>query len=218
VAAVLLLGGVGAALDGGKDKKSSAAGSTQSSVLPSSTAPSIAPKTLTAAERAAASRSAVAQAAADKAAAAAAAKSAAVASKAAVAAAKAAAAAKARAERPVAISSRSFAKLVKNPDAYAGRHYYIYGTVTQFDAATGTDAFLADTGAKKLYPEYGFVEYSQNAFFQGDASDLTDVVEGDVFMAVVEVVGSYSYDTQAGGNTTVPEFRVQRITRYASTS
>jgi hypothetical protein len=29
----------------------------------------------------------------------------------------------------------------------------------------------------------------------------------------VAVVGSYSYDTQAGGNTTVPQFQIRKITR-----
>ena len=36
--------------------------------------------------------------------------------------------------------------------------------------------------------------------------------------AKVEVVGSYSYDTQTGGNTTVPSFSVQSIERIGSNS
>jgi hypothetical protein len=136
---------------------------------------------------------------------------------AAAAASKAAAAAKAAAERPVAISVRDFAKLVKDPDAYAGRHFTVYGEVTQFDAATGTEAFLANSGANKKYPEYGFVDYTDNAFFDGDAEALADVVEGDLFKAKVKVVGSYSYDTQIGGNTTVPEFLITSVSVYGST-
>jgi hypothetical protein len=90
--------------------------------------------------------------------------------------------------------------------------------VTQFDAATGTDAFLADSGATKKYPEYGFVDYTDNALFHGDANALADVVEGDLFQASVEVLGSFSYDTQIGGNTTVPEFRITKISVYGSTN
>ena len=32
----------------------------------------------------------------------------------------------------------------------------------------------------------------------------------------VVVLGSYSYDTQVGGNTTVPQFQVNKITRKGS--
>ena len=45
----------------------------------------------------------------------------------------------------------------------------------------------------------------------GDADDLSDVVEDDVFKATVTVLGSYSYDTQIGGNTTVPHLQINKI-------
>ena len=47
---------------------------------------------------------------------------------------------------------------------------------------------------------------------------LNDVVQGDLFRATIEVLGSESYDTQVGGNTTVPKFRIQTISRYGSTA
>ena len=50
-----------------------------------------------------------------------------------------------------------------------------------------------------------------NTMFTGDATMLDDFVQGDVFRAQAEVVGSYDYDTQEGGNTTVPELRIVSI-------
>jgi hypothetical protein len=46
---------------------------------------------------------------------------------------------------------------------------------------------------------------------RGDESDLDDLVEGDVFKSSVTVLGHLSYDTQVGGNTTVPELQVGKI-------
>jgi hypothetical protein len=114
------------------------------------------------------------------------------------------------------LSARSFKLLAKNPDNYMGKTYVIYGEITQFDAATGADTFRADTGPKKLKPSYGFVNFSQNSILTGDESRLSRFVEGDLFMAKVTVLGSYSYDTQIGGNTTVPSFEIDSITRYGS--
>jgi len=115
------------------------------------------------------------------------------------------------------LSSRQFKLMVKDPDAYSGKTYVLYGEITQFDSATGTDTFRADTGPKKLRISYGFVDYSQNSFLQGTESKLKKLVEGDCFKAKVTVLGSFSYDTQAGGNTTVPLFQVDSISVYGST-
>lgn len=115
------------------------------------------------------------------------------------------------------LSSRKFKLLAKNPDAYTGKTYVIYGEITQFDAATGTDTFRADTGPKKLRISYGYVDYDQNSMLNGDETKLKKLVEGDCFKAKVTVLGSYSYDTQAGGNTTVPLFQVDSISVYGST-
>jgi hypothetical protein len=114
------------------------------------------------------------------------------------------------------LSARSFKLLVKNPDSYADKTYYIYGEITQFDAATGTDTFRADVGPKKLKTSYGYVFYPQNAMLTGDESSLSKFVENDLFIAKVTVVGAYSYDTQIGGSTTVPSFHVDSISRYGT--
>ena len=66
---------------------------------------------------------------------------------------------------------------------------------------------------KKL--EYWYTD-GENASFLGDASRLGDFVEDDVVVMSVVGAGSYSYDTQAGGNTTAPQFEVVKITRKGS--
>jgi hypothetical protein len=108
------------------------------------------------------------------------------------------------------VSSRTLAKIVKNPDNYKGKVLVVYGQVTQFDSATGTDTFLADV-ANRNTMSYGYFD-GENAMFTGKESKLDDLVEDDVFRATVTVTGSFSYDTQIGGNTTVPLFLVNKIT------
>ncbi len=115
------------------------------------------------------------------------------------------------------LSSRKFKLMAKDPDSYIGKTYVVYGEITQFDSATGTDTFRADTGPKKLRISYGFVDYSQNTILSGSESKLKKLVEGDCFTAKVTVLGSYSYDTQIGGNTTVPLLQVDSISVYGST-
>lgn len=115
------------------------------------------------------------------------------------------------------LSSRKFKLLAKDPDAYIGKTYVIYGEITQFDSATGTDTFRADTGPKKLRISYGYTDYEQNSMLTGAESKLKELVEDDCFKAKVTVLGSYSYDTQIGGNTTVPLFQVDSISVYGST-
>ncbi len=43
-------------------------------------------------------------------------------------------------------------KVVKDPDSYASNRYIVYGEISQFDAATGTDTFLADVAHKNTSP------------------------------------------------------------------
>jgi hypothetical protein len=109
------------------------------------------------------------------------------------------------------LSSRGFKLLAKNPDNYIGKTYLLYGEITQFDAATGTDTFRADVGPKKLRKSYGYVDYPQNSMLNGDESKLDKLVQDDLFQVKVTCLGSYSYDTQNGGNTTVPLFQVDWI-------
>ncbi|MGH3502866.1 MAG: hypothetical protein ACRDQA_18530 [Nocardioidaceae bacterium] len=114
------------------------------------------------------------------------------------------------------VSVRKFRKIAKDPDSYLGKRVIIFAEVTQFDSATGTDAFLAYAGAEKKRPEYGFVDYTQNTMFTGTEHQLGDVVQGDLVKVRATCLGSLDYDTQIGGQTTVPMFQVDKVKRYGS--
>ena len=103
------------------------------------------------------------------------------------------------------LSKRQLALVAKSPDDFEGKKYLIFGQVTQFDSATGEESFLASIGTK-AHIEDAWLEYDQNSFIEGRRSQLKNVVEDDVVRMYVTVNGSYSYDTQIGGNTTVPQF------------
>ncbi|WP_346533776.1 hypothetical protein [Micromonospora sp. DPT] len=107
-----------------------------------------------------------------------------------------------------ALTERQWKLIAKNPDAYMGKTYVVYGRVTQFDAATGTDSFRADVAHRRMADEY---EYETNTILNGSESDLDNLVEDDIFRANVTVLGSFSYDTQIGGETTVPMLMVNSI-------
>jgi hypothetical protein len=109
-----------------------------------------------------------------------------------------------------AISARTWALVVKDPDKYFGRGYRIWACITQFDAATGTDAFRANASYRD---EPDWYLGGDNALFIGDETKLEDFVKGDAVALSVVDGGSYSYDTQIGGNTTAPIFRVVTIKR-----
>lgn len=111
------------------------------------------------------------------------------------------------------LSDRDWQLLVKSPDAKAGNAYFVWACITQFDAATGPEGFLAQASNAKR--EYWYTD-GDNAVFTGTAAQLADFVEHDVVAARVISNGSYSYDTQAGGNTTVPAFEVQAISAEGS--
>jgi hypothetical protein len=106
------------------------------------------------------------------------------------------------------LSARQWKLIAKNPDAHLGEHYVVYGRVTQFDAATGTDTFRADVAHRRMPDEY---DYETNTMLSGSESDLADLVQDDIFRANVSVLGSFSYDTQIGGETTVPLLLVDSI-------
>jgi rubredoxin len=111
------------------------------------------------------------------------------------------------------LTSRQWAKIVKDPDAYTGKTYQVWGCIWQFDAATGTDSFLAYASFQK--EPYWYLD-GENASFTADLINLSDFVEDDVVVMNVTVDGSYSYDTQAGGNTTVPSFFIEKISHKGS--
>lgn len=107
-------------------------------------------------------------------------------------------------------SKRAWSQLVKNPDRYTGDRFEVWACIFQFDAATGPTAFLGQASYKKQ--EFWYLD-GENALFSGDEDQLFDFVEGDVVLMRVVSVGSFSYDTQIGGNTTVPAFDVVTIKR-----
>jgi deoxyhypusine synthase len=109
------------------------------------------------------------------------------------------------------ISARQWKLIAKSPDSHIGERLIIHGRVTQFDAATGTDAFRADVDGIKHRPTYGFVDYPSNVVLSGDESALADLVEDDLFTARVTVTGSLTYDTQIGGQTTVPQLQIASL-------
>jgi hypothetical protein len=102
---------------------------------------------------------------------------------------------------------------VKAPDNYTGKTYQVWACITQFDAATGTDSFRGQAS-------YGNQEFwytdGDNAFFAGDEAALDDYVADDVAFMSVVVLGSYTYDTQIGGSTTVPWFEITHIAHKGS--
>jgi hypothetical protein len=113
------------------------------------------------------------------------------------------------------ISARQWDLIYKNPDAHVGERIIVYGEIFQFDSATGDDSFLANVdGVRRV--EYGIALYEDNTAMMGDASKFADFVEEDMFVARVTVEGSLDYDTQIGGNTTVPLLQVDSIKRTGS--
>ncbi|MEV1328547.1 hypothetical protein AB0J20_03085 [Micromonospora costi] len=106
------------------------------------------------------------------------------------------------------LSERQWKLIAKNPDAYIGKTYVVFGRVTQFDAATGVDTFRADVAHRRMAEKY---DYETNTMLTGSASDLENLVEDDIFRANVTVLSSFSYDTQIGGETTVPLLMVDSI-------
>jgi len=114
------------------------------------------------------------------------------------------------------LTAREWKLIARDPDAHAGEAITVYGQVTQFDAATGDDMFLASADGIRHPVQFGFVDYPTNTVFTGSPDLLGRLVEGDIFRIHATVVGSYSYDTQIGGNTTVPQLAVRSITRLGS--
>lgn len=106
------------------------------------------------------------------------------------------------------ISDRSWALIAKNPDRNAGKAIIVYGIVRQADSLTGPTNIRADISGTKKADSYG---YSTNTILSGTEAQLGDIVQGDVFQAKVIVTGTYSYETQMGGKTTVPTLDITSI-------
>jgi hypothetical protein len=103
--------------------------------------------------------------------------------------------------------------IVKNPDAVTGQTFVMVVLISQFDAATGACSFRGFWDNEPH--EYNFDYAGDNAYFgSGDADTYCPVLDGidqnDTIRVWATSIGSISYDTQAGGNTTAPAFNVLR--------
>ena len=72
------------------------------------------------------------------------------------------------------LTQRAWQLLVKAPDNYTGNAYQVWGCISQFDAATGTDTFRAQASYTKVTYWYSDAD---NALFTGDETALADFVE-----------------------------------------
>lgn len=111
------------------------------------------------------------------------------------------------------VDERTLALIVKDPDAHVGEQLVVYGSITQFDAATGQCSFLADTSHAQQVSSF---DYSNNTLFTArdgtsDCPVADPLVAGDHIKAWVTVLGSFSYETQIGGSTTVPFFELAEV-------
>jgi len=102
-------------------------------------------------------------------------------------------------------------EIVKNPDATAGKAYVMVVNISQFDAATGPCAFRGYWD--NTDHEWSFDFRGDNAYFTaGDEETTCPVLDGidqnDTIRVWTRSSGSYSYDTQIGGSTTAPSFRI----------
>jgi hypothetical protein len=97
-----------------------------------------------------------------------------------------------------AISTRDWQLIEKDPDSHYGEKYVIYGYVTQADASTGTEGFRANTGGEQT----DWYNYDINTIVIADSDIVANVVTDDIVQMYVEVLGSYTYETQIGGETT----------------
>jgi hypothetical protein len=108
------------------------------------------------------------------------------------------------------IDDRAWALIAKDPDAHIGENTILYGSVTQFDSATGRCAMLVSTAATQKEVSY---DYDQSVMavsgdWETECPVFDPLVEDDNIKMWVSVVQSFSYDTQIGGNTTVPMVEV----------
>ena len=111
-----------------------------------------------------------------------------------------------------AVDAREWQVIAKDPDAYEGERIVVHGHVTQIDPAAGTSTVRANVdGVAHGDDERAYLKFKTNTMLSGDAKALDGVVSGDLFTAEVTVSGSMSYDTQVGGNATVPVLAIDSI-------
>lgn len=98
------------------------------------------------------------------------------------------------------LTEREWALIERDPDSYEGEKYRLYGHVTQADAATGSISIRVNTGAVQQSRRF---DYNVNTFVIAGSDDVfEDIVQGDHVKMLVEVAGSFTYDTTIGGSAT----------------
>ncbi|WP_157103297.1 hypothetical protein [Neomicrococcus aestuarii] len=113
------------------------------------------------------------------------------------------------------LSARELQRIVKSPDDHITETVVVYGTVSQFDAATGECTFRADIGHTNMRYDW---DYEHNSMFvagdlESDCPELDDVLQDDEVRITATVLMAYTYDTSIGGSATVPLFTVEKIER-----
>jgi hypothetical protein len=104
------------------------------------------------------------------------------------------------------IDDRTWALVAKDPKSHVGEKYVVYGKVTQFDSATGTSGFRANTGGEQQ--EYAY-KYDVNTLVgAADSGQVADIVEDDLLKMYVKVTGAKTYSTTIGGSTTAPQVQI----------
>ncbi|MEO8626249.1 MAG: hypothetical protein ABI452_06075 [Candidatus Limnocylindrales bacterium] len=116
-----------------------------------------------------------------------------------------------------ALTSREWSQLIKSPWDRAFETHIVWGCITQFDSATGPDAFRAQASYRN--EDYWYSD-GENSYFEANglapAGMLDDFFEDDVVLMYVVTSGDYSYDTTLGGTVTVPLFSVTGIEHKGS--
>jgi hypothetical protein len=110
------------------------------------------------------------------------------------------------------LGTRDLALITKNPDSHLGRQVQVYANITQFDAATGDCIFRGNTAYTNMADSW---DYEHNSMFMAEdgvgCEALDDFVADDQVMVLATVGPSYTYDTQVGGSTTAPTYIVDGI-------
>lgn len=100
------------------------------------------------------------------------------------------------------VTEREYKQIAKDPGEHEGERIILYGVITQADDITGDKALRASTGAEPTLFDW---DYDVNAVLAvEDGTILEDVVEDDRVKLWVEVAGDFSYETELGGELTVP--------------
>ncbi|MEV0889977.1 DUF4190 domain-containing protein [Promicromonospora sp. NPDC050262] len=111
-------------------------------------------------------------------------------------------------EEFVRLDAAQWESIAKNPDEAQGRAVVVFAEVMQFDGSTGPDRFLAGAGVDQPGSAY---ELETQSVFVAEEALLDGVEAGDVLKIHAVVDGSFTYENQIGGASTVPALTVAKI-------